>query len=397
MTLKICENVIKAIIFLSLLCLDKKYFLYPIDIHPFYKKKKPIISGDKSQNETLIKGRNFLDKCLNIPNNNTYKYIKKPRASVIMPLYNCEKTIEHSIRSIQYQNMTKVEIILVNDFSKDNTSKIIKEIQKNDKRIKIVNNHENKGTLYSRSLGVLFSKGKYIFNLDNDDMYFDYDVFDIMCKKLRRTDLDAVGFLTVNLYNYTANISRMKNIYSYQYKNELFLNKSRLSTWIIKFKGKFLVHNNMIWDKCIKSKIYKKAIYKMGIARITKKISWAEDTSIIFLIFKIAKSFLYVHKYGMAHFKGNTTTTFTQPIESRIYGDIFFLDLIFDFTKNKDKNLVVGQAIYIYKRYNFNKFINDRNSIYLRFVLNKIIKCEYLNELNRRKITKIFSEFFTKK
>lgn len=99
----------------------------------------------------------------------------------------------------------------------------------------------------------------------------------------------------------------------------------------------------------------------------------------------------------MAHFKGNTTTTFTQPIESRIYGDIFFLDLIFDFTKNKDKNLVVGQAIYIYKRYNFNKFINDRNSIYLRFVLNKIIKCEYLNELNRRKITKIFSEFFTKK
>ena len=95
MTLKIGENVIKAIIFLSLLCLDKKYFLYPIDIHPFYKKKKPIISKDKSQNETLIKGRNFLDKCLNIPNNNTYKYIKKPRASVIMPLYNCEKTIEH--------------------------------------------------------------------------------------------------------------------------------------------------------------------------------------------------------------------------------------------------------------------------------------------------------------
>jgi glycosyltransferase involved in cell wall biosynthesis len=397
MSLKICKNAIKAIIFLSLICLDKKYFLSPVYIHPFYLKKKPIILKDKKQNETLTKGRKFLDKCLNIPNNNTYKYIKKPRASVIMPLYNCQETIEYSIRSIQYQNMTKVEIILVNDFSTDNTSKIIREIQKNDERIKIIDNQRNKGTLYSRSVGVLLSKGKYIFSLDNDDMYFDYDVFDTMCKKLRKTDLDAVGFLTVNLYNYTDDIDKMKNIYSYQYKEDLFLNKSRLPTWIIKFKGKFLVHNNMIWDKCIKSKLYKSAIYKMGISRIIKNLSWAEDTSIVFLIFKLAKSFLYVHKYGMAHFKGNSTATYTQSIESKIFGDIFFLDIIFDYTKNniKEKNLIVGQAIYIYKRYGFHKFTNDANSIYLRFVLNKIFNCKYLNKLNRRKITKIFSEFFT--
>ena len=95
-----------------------------------------------------------------------------------MPLYNCENTIESSIRSIQYQNFTKIEIILFNDFSNDNTSNIIRNMKRNDKRIKIVDNKSNKGTLYSRSIGVLISKGKYIFNLDNDDMYFDFDVFD---------------------------------------------------------------------------------------------------------------------------------------------------------------------------------------------------------------------------
>ena len=69
-----------------------------------------------------------------------------------MPLYNCENTIESSIRSIQYQNFTKIEIILINDFSNDNTSDIIRNMKRNDKRIKIVDNKSNKGTLYSRSI-----------------------------------------------------------------------------------------------------------------------------------------------------------------------------------------------------------------------------------------------------
>ena len=80
----------------------------------------------------------------------------------------------------------------------------------------------------------------------------------------------------------------MKNIHSYQYYEDLFLNKSRLSSWIIKFKEKFLVRNNMIWDKYIKSKLYKSAIYKIGISRITKNLSWGEDISIFFLTFRLA-------------------------------------------------------------------------------------------------------------
>ena len=101
-----------------------------------------------------------------------------------MPLYNCENTIESSIRSIQNQNFTKIEIILSNDFSNDNTSNIIRNTKKNDKRIKIIDNKSNKRILYSRSIGVLISKGKYIFNLDNDDMYFDLNVLIIFIKKL---------------------------------------------------------------------------------------------------------------------------------------------------------------------------------------------------------------------
>ena len=67
------------------------------------------------------------------------------------------------------------------------------------------------GTLYSRSIGVLISKGDYIFSLDNDDMFFDYDVFDSIYKKGKNENLDIIHFLTVIIKNYKENIFKIKN------------------------------------------------------------------------------------------------------------------------------------------------------------------------------------------
>jgi glycosyltransferase involved in cell wall biosynthesis len=293
--------------------------------------------------------------------------------------------------------MTKVEIILVNDFSKDNTSKIIKEIQKNDKRIKIVNNHENKGTLYSRSLGVLFSKGKYIFNLDNDDMYFSHDLFDSLYKIGKKENLDIISFLAINIWNYTSNVIYMKNLFSIQSSNEFYLKQPDLGMWMIKYKEKFVVHNNMIWDKCINSSIYKEAVNLMGVKRYSQIVSWAEDTSINYIIFKLANSFKYTNKYGLVHFKGRNTASSTQSLNSRIFGDIFFLEILFYFSNNniEEKNLIVGQLFYIYKRYNYFKFNNDKNSFLLKQVINKIFALDkFLNKVNKRKIKKLFKSFF---
>ena len=395
------KNLIQLTIFINLVIIDKKLNIYPLKIHPFYLPyKKPILVIDENKTEILRKGRNFLDRCLKFNNRNkTYKYIKQPKATAIIPLYNCESTIESALLSIQYQNMSEIEILLINDFSKDNTSIILKDYQNKDSRIKIINNHKNMGTLYSRSIAVLISKGEYIFGLDNDDMYFDDDVFDFIYKKGKNESLDIIHFLTVNIFNYTADIFRMKNIYTYQYPDELYLEQPELGNWMIKFNGKFLVHNNMIWDKCIKTSIYKKAINHMGIQRYSQFLSWAEDTSINFIIFNLAKTFKYAYKYGIAHFLGKYTSSNRQSINSKIFGDIFFLDIIFDFSKNntEDKNLIIGQALYIhykYSKYNITKLHNNTNSYYLKLVLNKIINCKYLNKLNKRKLKRLFSSFF---
>ena len=397
MTLYIKNNLIKIFIFYSLIIIENNLQKYSFKYHPFYlPHKKSILSLNKSKINELEKGRIFLDKCLISKKNKKYKKIKKPKLSVILPLYNCQKTIRASLNSIIFQNMANIEIILINDFSNDNTLKIIKNFKRYDQRIMLINNKKNMGTLYSRSIGVLKAKGDYIFSLDNDDMYFDYDVLGYIYQRITQESLDIIGFLTINLWNYTASINKMKNIFTYLYPDEFYLEQPELRTWMIKFKGKYLVHNNMIWDKCIKSLIYKKALNIMGYNRYSNYLSWAEDTSILFIIFNLAKSFKYIYKYGILHFKGNITSSLTQSIDTKIFGEIFFLDILNTFSKNntEDKNLIVGQAYYIYNRYNISSYLNTSNRFYLKSTLIKIINCNYLSNLNRRKIKKLFRSFF---
>ena len=66
-----------------------------------------------------------------------YKLNKKPKISAILPIYNGGKYLNNSLISIQNQNMKDIEIILIDDFSTDNTITIIEEYMKNDKRIRL--------------------------------------------------------------------------------------------------------------------------------------------------------------------------------------------------------------------------------------------------------------------
>ena len=363
--------------------------------HPFYlRERKPIIMKDEKKKKILLKGRKFLDQCLNGIYNKKNMSNTTPKVSSIIPIYNCQTTINAALVSIQNQNLTKLEIILINDFSSDNTSEIITNKQKEDKRIIIINNHKNMGTLYSRSIGALMAKGKYIFCLDNDDMFFDNDIFDYFYKIGKKEKLDLIGFQTVNLWNYTEGVLTMKDLYTFQYPNNYLVTQPELGRWMVTFEGKFLVHNNMIWDKCIRTKIYQKAVNLLTIKRYSTYIVWAEDTSINFIIFNLSKSFKYIHKYGIFHYKSTQTASFIQPIEHKIFAETFFLEVIFDFSKNNtDKNLAAEQIIYMEKQYKLSNKYYITDNIKIKSIINKILNCQYITRLNKRKIQHIFRNF----
>ena len=90
------------------------------------------------------------------------------------------------------------EIIISNDASDNNTLTIIKQLQKEDNRIRIINNKIYMGTLYTRSIGTLSAKGKYIFPLDSDDMILDEDVLSVLTKIAYKGNFDIIIFNSSN-------------------------------------------------------------------------------------------------------------------------------------------------------------------------------------------------------
>ena len=361
------------------------------------KKQKQIIILAETKAGTWNIGRKYIDKCLNhtlineipnLPDNNI------PIISVIIPVYNANKTIKAVIRSIQNQNMNNYEIILVNDLSTDNSLEIIKKKKKEDKRIKIINNQKNMGTLYSRCVGVLSSKGKYIFSLDNDDMYFVDDIFEKISALADIENFDIVEFQTVFSKKYDALISEMKDGGFVVHRHNLILHQPRLALFPIQRKYRFERNDFQIWSKCINSKLYKNAVNLMGEKRYSKYVTWAEDTSMVFVIFSIAQSFKYVKKYGLFHIETTSCGSFSMNNQAKTFGEIFLTDIIFDFTRNNtNKNYAAYQAIDSTKRSFVNVTDNEENKNYFMIVLKKILKSEYITEINKQKVIESYKKF----
>ena len=93
---------------------------------------------------------------------------KKPKISVIIPVFNQEKYLSRCLRSLIDQTLEKkdYEIIVVNDGSTDRT-RFVAEMFKDE--IKIINNKKNKGLPFSINEGILSARGRYIVRVDSDD------------------------------------------------------------------------------------------------------------------------------------------------------------------------------------------------------------------------------------
>ena len=132
--------IIIMIIFLSIFIIIKYFNIKEY----IFKGKKRVFKKkiNYTREEAITRGKNFLNICLEekLINNIKFKQSKKPIITVIVPIYNSELYIKKIIRSIQNQSMLNFEIILVNDVSTDNTLKIVEELQKEDPRIKLINN-----------------------------------------------------------------------------------------------------------------------------------------------------------------------------------------------------------------------------------------------------------------
>ncbi|MEO1340530.1 MAG: glycosyltransferase [Cyanobacteria bacterium J06635_13] len=93
----------------------------------------------------------------------------KPQVSVVIPTYNSEKYISKALKSVFSQSCRDLEVILIDDGSSDSTVRIARSFS--DRRLRILENKQNRGVSYGRNLGIGQARGKWIALLDSDDWY----------------------------------------------------------------------------------------------------------------------------------------------------------------------------------------------------------------------------------
>ena len=283
--------------------------------------------------------------------------------------------------------MIDIEIILVNDFSNKETTKIIKELKEKDPRIKIINNKKNMGIFYSRSIGVLEANGKYITSIDNDDIFCDKDVFDIIYKGTENNYFDIISFKSFR--NYTLNNYKEFHKTVKKDKKNPVVYQPELGIYPSDRNHPLFQNNFLIWGKLIKIDIYKAAINLIGKDRYSTYLIWAEDTSIFFVISNVAQSYKFIDKFGLFHFVIKSSSGEALSKNGRMFGEIFLLNIIFDFSKNIYKKSSIYKLIEIRKLKYFT-LSNKKIKKYFKTVMKKIMNCIYIKEKFKIKIRKLY-------
>ena len=126
--------------------------------------------------------------------------------SVIIPVYNVEEYIEECLNSVLNQTLRNIEIIIVNDGTKDNS--IEKVLKYDDNRIVILNK-ENGGLSSARNAGLKIAKGKSTYFIDSDDFLLDNNCLEEMYEIAEK---DASDIVVGNGYKYYSK-NNMKELY----------------------------------------------------------------------------------------------------------------------------------------------------------------------------------------
>ena len=122
-----------------------------------------------------------------------------PLISIIVPVYNAERFIQKCVDSLIHQTFSDLEIILVNDCSKDSSLDILSRYEQLDSRVKVVDLPHNSGAAGARNHALADSSGEYIAFVDIDD-WVDHDRYERLFNYARQFDVDAVldGFVYNN-------------------------------------------------------------------------------------------------------------------------------------------------------------------------------------------------------
>ena len=320
---------------------------------------------------------------------------KIPYFSICLATYNMENYIESTILSIMNQSFQDFEIIIVNDYSNDNTLNTINTINKAiNNKIKIINHSKNLGVLVSRIDCIINSNGKYLFLMDPDDLFLEPNLFEYLYNYNLKFNLDIIEFVMLSYLEKKKYL--YKDVFYYHYHNfsENIIYQPQLSNifFYIPNTKKF---SNIICQSS-RNKIFRKEILLKTVNYFGKKyykefFITAEDTLISLISYQFANNYSNINCPGyMYNIRENSMTHGKKTIKQKIlydYNYLLFNKILYKLIKdfNKDINFL----FYDLKRTNFLLLQLKKLSNKLKSEVN-----EFYKEIRKnRNISKQFNDF----
>ena len=275
-----------------------------------------------------------------------------PEISIIISTFNSEIYLRSIIRSIQNQDFLNIEIIIVDDGSMDNSVEVIKELMKEDRRIKLLSNIINRGTLYTKTNGVLNAKGKYVMTLDHDNLYSKKNVFFKLYTEAEKYNLDLLGFSTIS----TGLKINLTKSYFLNYFRTKIVKKPNLKKRFLGFDGR-IESGSYLCLYFIKTNLFLNAIKKIGNEFINRNIDAHDDTILMFILSRIASSLKHLKEIYYILFQWqeeySESLNFQRNIKNRerekknCYSYLTFIEIVNKFTEANEK-FIAEKCLYMW-------------------------------------------------
>lgn len=307
------------------------------------------------------------------------------KISIVVAVYNAEKTLKKCVESLLNQTYNNIEIILVNDCSKDNSLDICNEYSKANDNVKVISNERNSGVSDTRNNGIDNSTGEYICFVDSDD-YVESNYIEVLYYYYQKYNTVPIcGFVYHDEYNHAKPVkyswSGNEELVSlgeaFRLKSELYLT----ALWNKLFDRRLIVEKNIRFDTNISvgedlrfsieyfdknniSEVYvlKKPLYHYMKLSGNSLISGFVDD------FDREKKSLLLIKNLASKYKGNVDKEYEKAIEQVKISMIYLI--------MRDKNLSHNNRItkikkidssFNYKKYFFEKVNVYKEKFYSRF------------------------------
>lgn len=188
----------------------------------------------------------------------------KSLVSIIVPVYNAETFLSKCIESIVQQDYDSIEILLVDDGSKDNSLKICQEFCDKHENVKVFSK-KNTGVSDTRNYGIKKSHGKYICFVDSDD-YLEKNYVSLMVKTIEKdnTDLVIASYNVIGDSSFKTDLQTLKNIKGVKNKEDILKKIINIEEnncifgyiWRCLYKKDIIFNNKILFEKMRMSEDY---------------------------------------------------------------------------------------------------------------------------------------------